>query len=326
MTVAALVALLVLIVAFLFRSPTNYPAGHPGADVTVVVNNGESGSAIATSLARAGVIKSSKVLVSELLANPSGISIAPGSHKLQLHIPAKLALAELLDLKRIENVIVVRDAATSSTVLSEVHHDSKLKQSDALSTLQFPIPNPQHSLEGQLAPAQYSFAPGTSTHEALQVMLNAGGVNIKASGIELGYKKLTPYQLLIIASLIQIEADPADYQRVAQVIYNRLAINMPLQLNSTVAYAQGLQGQIGLSTAATRVASPFNTYLHTGLPPTPICNPTPAALAATLHPMSGNWLYFITVKPHETRFTASFAQFETWVALYNHNVALGAFK
>ena len=126
--------------------------------------------------------------------------------------------------------------------------------------------------------------------------------------------------------MIQIEADLADYAKVARVIYNRLRIGMPLQLNSTVQYALGIRGQIRLSRKSTQVESLYNTYLHTGLPPTPICNPSIEAINAAMHPLDGNWLYFITVTPHDTRFTNSFSTFESWVSLYNHNVAAGAFK
>ncbi len=157
-------------------------------------------------------------------------------------------------------------------------------------------------------------------------MVKSFANEVAGSGIESGYLKYQPYQVLIIASLLQIEADPDDYQKAARVIYNRLNLGMPLQLNSTVQYAAGLRGQIGLSTASTKIESPYNTYLHVGLPPTPISNPSLPAISAALHPSDGNWLYFITVKPHDTRFTNSYTTFQSWVVLYNQNVAAGAFK
>jgi UPF0755 protein len=101
---------------------------------------------------------------------------------------------------------------------------------------------------------------------------------------------------------------------------------MPLQLNSTVQYAANLRGQIALSSAATRLNSSYNTYRNTGLPPSPIGLVSLAAIKAALSPASGNWLYFITVKPGDTRFTASFAEFERWKSLYLANLAAGAFK
>jgi UPF0755 protein len=141
-----------------------------------------------------------------------------------------------------------------------------------------------------------------------------------------GYKKFSKYDVLKIASLIQVEGDQKDFNKVARVIYNRLAIHMPLQLNSSVQYAAGLRGRIALSTAATNINSPYNTYKNQGLPPTPISNPSLAAINAAITPADGDWIYFITVKPGDTRFTKDFNEFQTWNTLYNNNLANGLFK
>ncbi len=313
-------------ILILNRTPSDFPDNTPGALVNITVTQGESGTKIAIALAAAGVIKSEKKFVSTLLANPAGIGIAPGVHNINSHLTSRVAIHQLLDAKRIRNLIIVKDGSTSSQVLGLLHQDNELIQRDQISLLSLPLANPSHSLEGEIAPDQYSFAPGVSTHDALVAMLSGGLRNLKESGIMHGYKNLSAYQLLTVASLLQIEADPADYSKVASVIYNRLAIGMPLQLNSTVAYASHLQGHIGLSIAQTKIDSPYNTYQHLGLPPTPICNPTQAALVATINPATSHWLYFITVRPHDTRFTSSFSEFEGWVALYNKNVAAGAFR
>jgi len=254
------------------------------------------------------------------------VGIAPGIHLIQSVIPSDEAIAQLLDQKRIIDSIYVLPGSTQSDILKELHLVTSLTQGDSLASIAPFYPNPSNSLEGQLAPVQYSFQPGTSTHDALVNMVKTFGEEVSATKLGLGYGKYTPYQVLTIASLLQIESDPKDYGKVARVIYNRLALGMPLQLNSTVQYALGLRGQIGLSIKATKVDSPYNTYLHTGLPPTPIANPSLQAINGALTPENGDWLYFITVSPHDTRFTSSFSTFEGWVALYNHNVAAGAFK
>ncbi len=87
--------------------------------------------------------------------------------------------------------------------------------------------------------------------------------------------------------------------KVARVIYNRLEQGMPLDMTSTVLYSVGQDG--GTVTPADRkLDTPYNTYLHAGLTPTPICFPSPAALQATLHPPQGAWLYFVLVKADGT--------------------------
>lgn len=304
---------------------SDYPKGTPGQDVRIVVTQGETGTAIAQDLAAQHVVAKASTLIKKMIAGKV-VGIAPGIHLIQSVIPSDLAITELLDQKRIIDSIYILPGSTESTVLRELHLVKSLTQSDSLSTITPIFANPSNSLEGQLAPVQYSFQPGTSTHDALVNMLKTFSEEIAATKLGAGYGHFTPYEVLTVASLAQIEADPADYGKVARVIYNRLAIGMPLQLNSTVQYALGLQGQISLSTKSTKVDSPYNTYQHTGLPPTPISNPSIQAINGALNPEAGNWLYFITVKPHDTRFTNDFTAFESWVALYNQNVRAGAFK
>jgi UPF0755 protein len=86
---------------------------------------------------------------------------------------------------------------------------------------------------------------------------------------------------------------------VARVVYNRLAADMPLQMDSTVLYALGQDGGT-VTPADEQIDSPYNSYLNKGLPPTPICSPSPQALAAAAHPPAGGWLYFELVKKDGT--------------------------
>jgi UPF0755 protein len=81
-----------------------------------------------------------------------------------------------------------------------------------------------------------------------------------------------------------------------------------------------------LSNKATKINSPYNTYRFAGLPPTPIANPSNDAIVATLNPANGDWLYFITVAPKDTRFTKDFTEFSEWNTEFNKNVAAGKFK
>ena len=95
---------------------------------------------------------------------------------------------------------------------------------------------------------------------------------------------------------------------VARVIYNRLAADTPLQMDSTVLYSLGQDG--GAVTAQDlQLHTPYNTYLNRGLTPTPICSPSTEALAAAVHPPSGDWLYFVVVNKNGTEaFSATFAE------------------
>jgi UPF0755 protein len=86
---------------------------------------------------------------------------------------------------------------------------------------------------------------------------------------------------------------------VARVIYNRLANDMPLQMNATVLYALGQDGGPFTSKDLT-LQSPYNSYLNKGLTPTPICSPSLAAMKAAAHPPAGGWLYFVLVNKNGT--------------------------
>ena len=101
---------------------------------------------------------------------------------------------------------------------------------------------------------------------------------------------------------------------------------MPLQLDSTVHYLKATRGQIYLSMKSTKLKSPYNTYQNYGLPPAPIGNPGLAALKAAVAPATGDWLFFITVAPGDTRFTKSYSEFSEWKVLYQMNRRAGAFE
>lgn len=330
-SITAFIILSLVLATLLFQrysssqANSDFPIGSAGPDVRIVVTKGETGTAIANDLASQHVVRKASTLIHKMIVG-NIVGIAPGIHLIQSLIPSDRALKELLDQKRIIDSIYVLPGSTESDILKELRLITSLTQSDSLGKITPVYSNPAHSLEGQLAPDQYSFQPGTTTHDALVNMILTFSHQRAVTHLDKGYGPFSPYQVLTVASMVQVEADTVDFAKVARVIYNRLKIGMPLQLNSTVQYAANLRGQIGLSIKSTKIDSPYNTYLHTGLPPTPISNPSLQAIYAALNPVAGNWLYFITVSPHDTRFTNDFQVFERWVALYNQNVSAGAFK
>jgi UPF0755 protein len=176
-----------------------------------------------------------------------------------------------------------------------------------------------------LFPAQYSFAKDTSALEALQAMINRAKTELSKSGISTSAGKYNAQQLLTMASIIQAEGKTQDFTKIARVILNRLEKGMPLQMDSTVHYVQKARGDIFLSTKSTLLKSEYNTYRKYGLPPGPIGNPGFDAMFAAANPAPGDWIYFITVAPSDTRFTASYDQFSTWKIEYKKNLRAGLF-
>jgi uncharacterized YceG family protein len=155
---------------------------------------------------------------------------------------------------------------------------------------------PRHTpdLEGFLFPDTYQLVDPISVQKLVTDQL--GRFRREFARVNLGYarsKHLTPYDVLIIASLIQGEAATAhDESLVASVIYNRLRLGMPLQLDATTRYATGNYTK-PLTTSQLNSRSPYNTRNHKGLPPTPINNPGLSAIQAAAHPAHTNFLYFV---------------------------------
>ena len=124
-------------------------------------------------------------------------------------------------------------------------------------------------------------------------------------------KNLTAYDVAIIASMIEREIEvPAERPLAAAVIWNRLHLRMRLQIDATVEYALPAYKPV-LSYHDLRIASPYNTYLHAGLPPTPIANPGLASLQAAANPAGVDYLYYVARNDGSGRhyFSASYAQF-----------------
>ncbi|MFJ5707198.1 endolytic transglycosylase MltG [Streptomyces sp. NPDC093105] len=173
--------------------------------------------------------------------------------------------------------------------------------------------------EGYLFPATYPLPDGTTAEGLLRYMVGVAGrrFGTPATAEAARAQGLTVHQALIVASIAQAEADtPDDMGKVARVVHNRLARDMPLQMDSTLNYALG-RSTVDTTLDDTRIGSPYNTYARKGLPPTPIGNPGEQAMTAALHPPSGDWLYFVTVAPGDTRFTADYAEHQANVAEFN---------
>lgn len=294
--------------------------------VVIEIPAGATGSQVGQILYENNITKSAVAFFRIAVADPRSAKVAPGAHELNTKISARQALDQLLDPSRIPNLIKIFEGGWKSEVIESLlkYGFTKNEIDDAFKRVI--LPKGFTNVEGLLFPAQYSFSAGTSALQAIQAMVDR--FSHESSGRELlaAKGKLTPAQLLTIASLVQAEGDTQDFDRISRVIRNRLDISMPLQLDSTVHYVKKVRGQIFLSTNSTLINSPYNTYRKYGLPPSPIGNPGSQAIAAALKPADGDWLFFITVAPGDTRFTQSNEEFLMWKALYEKNRKAGAFK
>jgi uncharacterized YceG family protein len=191
----------------------------------------------------------------------------------------------------------------------------------ALPPPQFRTDWEQGVIEGFLFPATYDFTRLTGARRLVADQLRT--FRRQWAKVDLRYarsKNLTPYDVLIIASMVEEEtAVPAERRLVAAVIYNRLRNGMPLGIDATIRYGLGIPGTESLTKKALATDSPYNTRLRTGLPPTPITNPGLASMQAAAHPAQVDHLYYVR-KPGSLShfFTASESEFLRKVCEYGY--------
>jgi peptidoglycan lytic transglycosylase G len=153
----------------------------------------------------------------------------------------------------------------------------------------------KHSLEGFLFPATYQFTRHTTSQQLVRKQLDA--FRRAWAKVDLAYarsKNLTPYEVLIIASMIEKEViAPDERPLVAAVIYNRLRDGIALGIDATIRYALDVPATKSLRASHLKHPTPYNTRVHRGLPPGPIANPGLASMQAAAHPADVDYLFFV---------------------------------
>lgn len=173
------------------------------------------------------------------------------------------------------------------------------------------LADPAATLEGYLFPDTYVFAPGTTAREAVTEMVERfereWTPEYDAQAAALGYSR---HEIVTMASIVEKEARlPEERPVIAAVYYNRLKDGMPLQADPTVQYAMGRHTERVLYRDLS-IDSPYNTYLHMGLPPGPIASPGGASLRAALAPANVPFLYFVAAPDGHHEFRATMAEHE----------------
>ena len=293
--------------------PADYSGAGTAPTVTVQVKNGDTATSLAPRLVALGVVASSRAFILAAENSRSSATLEAGFYKLRHHMQSSIAYAALLNPKnRVQNTLTFPEGLRLSQMLARLGAHSGIPLSDFQKVLASPaqlgLPSYAHGkAEGYLFPATYQIQPNDTALTILKAMVRrfdqeAAQVHLTtaAPGVH-----LTPTQVIVVASLVQAEGGRVqDYPKIARVVYNRLANGMKLQFDSTVFYGLGKYGTSATS-AEINTPGPYNTYLHTGLPPGPIDSPGNAAIQAALHPTAGNWLYFASLKNGAMEFSPS---------------------
>ncbi len=294
--------------------------GSGTGSVDVKVSQGDSGRAIGRTLAEAGVVKTSGAFVSAAQAQPGMAGIQPGTYRLRERMSSAAAVALLLDpASKVTTKLTVPEGLRAQQVLELIGRETSIGAEELQAALADPaalgLPAAANgNVEGYLFPATYDVDPDESAVELLSAMV--GQTNKVLANLGVPAERV--HDVVVEASIAQKEARTAeDMAKVTRVLANRLAIGMNLQLDSTVSYAVG-SSKVTTTAEQRATDSPFNTYLHPGLPAGPISNPGEDALRAAMNPEPGPWLYFVTVDlaTGETRFATTDTEHAANVELF----------
>jgi UPF0755 protein len=337
-------------------------AGDGKQDLVIEVHAGDSTTAIGETLHKQDVVKTVKAFLGAAESNHAITAIQPGYYRLRTELPATSAVKRLVDPgSRVGKLVIpegqqlddTSDVKTNDTTpgiftmitkatcveLDGNKHcvsDADLRaaaEKTALPSLSVPpwaapsvtaMGSDHHRLEGLIAPGTWNVNPSASPEEILSTLISSSAELYMKSGLQdtATAMNMSPYNVLVVASLVQREAKPQDFGKVARVIYNRLAEHRKLEFDSTVNYPLDRR-EVATTDADRAQSTPWNTYVADGLPATPICSPGTDALKAAEHPEDGDWLYFVTIDTQGTTlFTRDYQQHLANIELAKRNGVL----
>ncbi len=297
------------------------PPGDPGAAVMVTIPEGTSIAGVGTLLEDEGVITNAWVF--RLWVRDKSVEAQAGDHRFREDSSFEEALQVIrkgpLPPTAKATVTVPEGLTVREIAASVVEQLPELDPEAVAAALADPAvrsrfqPPDQPSLEGMLFPSSYELGSDVNARQLVERFIAEMEQVATGAGIDGGVSPgadpvpdLTPYEILIVASLIQAESgNPDESPKIARVIYNRLGQGMPLGIDATSRYWAELTGE----EVDFESDSPYNTRRDPGLPPTPIAAPGAAAILAALGPADGPWIYYVLEAEGRHFFTASNAEF-----------------
>jgi UPF0755 protein len=316
LVMGSLLALVGLVVfqALQWSAAREQKAVPPGQEVTITVSSGQGSVEIGRALREAGVVDS--VNRFRDVAEERGLDslLKPGSYRLETGMSIDAVLEILAKGPSTGVAVTIPEGFTVAQIVDKLAATDQFTKDEvtkALKSKDLIVPHRPKgvtSLEGLLFPDTYGIEADDTAVGVVQEMLNQLEVVLSRYQLSTAPQDLSPYQLLIVASLIEREAKvDGDRPKIAAVIYNRLAAGKRLEIDATVEYAVG---HSKLTAEDLESSSPYNTYTSDGLPPTPIAAPGEAAIKAALQPADGDWIYYVlATKEGEHAFTKSYDEF-----------------
>jgi UPF0755 protein len=284
-----------------FDSAPDY-AGPGSGEVVVQVEPGQTAADVATTLRDQDVIASRTAFLEVANPDPRAASIQPGYYRLLGQMRAADAFELLLDpTSRIVGRVTVPEGLTVPQTLDVLAAGTEIPLAEFEAAAADPqslgLPDyAQGQLEGFLFPATYDVEPGSTAVQVLTQMVDRFEQAAETVGLEEGAAALglTPYEVVIVASLIEREVRYDDeYGQVARVVYNRLEQGIPLGIDAAIAFGVGKTAGEQLTASDLAKDTPYENRRQTGLPPTPIASPGEATLTGAMNPVDGDILYYV---------------------------------
>lgn len=303
--------ILFIILAIYIGNIVFFPHKMPNDQYQIVIKKDQSIASIATELENNDIIKSRMAFLSVLRIFQKDTKVAAGLYVIKNPISIWGLINRITNNKPDEMSVTILSGWTFEQLkqyidsLENIQHISlTMSESQIKEILKIDSPN----LEGVFFPSTYFIAPYQTDlqiyQQAYQTMQNK--IKTLYNTRESDTMYTSPYQLIIMASLIEKETgNPIDMIAVSTVFNNRLRVGMKLQTDPTVFY--GLRWKNQIKRADFQIDTPYNTYLHAGLPPTPICLPSLNALIAAANPLQNNsFFYFVAIGNGKTKFSATY--------------------
>ncbi len=298
-----------------------------GIPIQITIPRGASARAIASLLEEAQVVASARSF--EAAVRDAGVAeqLGAGTYDLSTGLADEAAIAILLAGPAPEDVyrITVREGLRLGEVLTEISAQTSVTEDELAEALTGGLvaspflPGEGAELtewEGLLFPDTYEFSINATGADILQRLADTMVTRVDAiDWTEFDSRGFDRHDALIMASIIEAETRvDADRPLVASVMFNRLEMGIPLQIDATILYAMGERG-IGLTLADLEIDSPYNTYQIGGLPPTPIGAPGRASLEALITAPDNDFVYYVLTSADGSHsFTADYEEFLAWKA------------
>lgn len=305
--------------------------GYTGEGVVVIIEPGQPARVAAASLQQAGVIRSAMVFRLLMRARSAEGRIHAGEYAFSGPITPSQVLGRLLRGDVVRHRLTIPEGLRRDEVADLAAASGFGSREAFLRATADPRPiadlDPEaRDLEGYLFPDTYFFARGVPEDRIVGEMVARFRREMTPQRIrrarELGFGIR---EIVTLASLVEKEARlDAERPRIAAVFQNRLRIQMRLQCDPTVVYALVRDGRYRGDIYRTDLAygSPYNTYVHSGLPPGPICNAGSRSLEATLYPADTEELYFVVSGPGRHEFSTNMRDHERAVRRYRRELGL----